>query len=141
MKKFRAFLVAVLMVVSSLFVVGSDATPVSATVSNCSRAGQYYEGGRYAQIACFFGYPGDAIRITITCKYYKWWSWHTYTVAGNWAYWRYYDPATSYPGAPGSTGWSTASCRTNNTYEPDFIIHVAPQTYPYASYWGYPFAF
>lgn len=145
MTKFRAFIAALALMAASLFVVATDVSPVSASaVSNCSRAGQYYVNGTYAMIACFSGTPGEAIRITITCKYNLLGVAHTYNVYGNWAYWAFYDPQTSYPGAPGSTGWSTASCGHHVQSGPnnnDWIIHASPQTSPSPSYWGYPFVF
>lgn len=144
--KFRAFLVALLMVASSLFVVSNNVTPASA-ISSCQRGGEYYVNGHYAMIDCFSdggGGLGNSIRITITCKYILIGVAHTYNVYGNWAAWSYYDPGTSHPGAPGTTGWSTASCGHHVQSGPnnnDWIIHAAPQTSPNPSYWGYPFVF
>lgn len=143
--KIRAFLVALLMTASSLFVVGSDATPVSA-LGNCIRSGQYYSGGTYASISCYDWYPaGGSITITITCKYYMYWSYHTYNVSRT-AYWYFYNPATTNPAIPstmgGTTGWATASCGYHNTSDQhDWIIHISLATSPTPSYWGYPFVF
>lgn len=144
MKKFRAFLVAILMAASSLFVVANDVTPVAATAGNCSRGGQYYVNGTYAMINCFYGVPGDAVRITITCKYNLAGVAHTYNVYGGWAYWAYNNPQTSYPGAPGSTGWSTASCGHHVQSGPnnnDWIIHACPQLNNGSGAWGSAFCF
>lgn len=145
MRKIRAFLVALLMVATSLFVVGRDASPVSA-VSNCATAGQYYSGGTYAGISCYSYYPiGGSITITITCKYYKFWAYHTYNVSRT-ANWTFYDPANTNPDYPatmaGTTGLALVSCGNHNPADRhDWIIHIQLVTSPVASYWGYPYVF
>lgn len=148
MKKIRAIFLSLVMLLGLTTIgVATNTTPVAATASNCSRGGEYYVNGTYAGIACFYGFPGDAVRLTITCRYRLFGVMHTYNVYGGWAYWAYYDPQTSYPGAPGSTGWSWSSCgnhshdwASGDIYR-DRITHVYPQTSPGASYWGYPFTF
>lgn len=149
MTKFRAFIAALALMAASLFVATSNVSPKTAdALGNCVRAGQYYSGGTYAQIACFDWYPaGGWIRITITCKYNLLGIAHTYNVSST-AYWSFYNPATTNPAVPstmgGTTGWATAVCGHHVQSGPnnnDWIIHVNLTTSPTPSYWGAPFVF
>lgn len=149
MKLFRSIMLtlALLFAVVAVSDVVQQPAKVEAVASNCSRAGQYYYDGTYAQIDCFFGYPGDAVRMTITCRYRLLGVMHTYNAYGGWAYWAYNDPNTSYPGAPGSTGWSTASCGNHShdwaSGDPyrDRIIHACPQLNNGSGAWSSAFCF
>jgi hypothetical protein len=113
MKKIRAFLVAFILAITTIGLgVASSVTPVSATLSNCVRGGEYYRGGHYAGIVCFSTAPtGGFVSIRIMCQYYYLYQYHTYT-------------RSSIPQAAGN--WSWVSCGNSGHQPVDYIIHVQP---------------
>lgn len=129
---------------------GFTTQKAAALVGNCSKGGEYYVGGHYAGIVCFYGVPGDAVRQTITCRYTLVGIAHTYNVYGPWRYWYAYNPSTAFGyGTPGTTDWSFASCGSHfqdigggyAETRQDKINHACPQLNNGHSYWPSSYCF
>lgn len=143
MTKFRAFIVALILAITSAgFAVSQSVTPVGAALANCAKGGQYFKTvnapplkpitnfSTYAGIICFAnGAGGGSVRLTITCKYeYPVGFSHTYTVYGGWA-------------AVGAWSWASCTDHRDAYNYPDYIIHACPQMSVGASSWGSDFCF
>lgn len=117
MKKFKAFIVALALIATLLFVAvgASSPSPASAVTSyaTCTYSPSGPTGGSYAMSYCtIHNTPGGSFwTIRVTCRYYQLWSYHTYFKYGNTA-------------ANGS--WSTATCPNGDEAIHAFTVFSNP---------------